>query len=86
MGNLDQPSVDEVKSENLELQAEATKLRKKLSDLESDVCCSVCLDRRKNIVLFPCSHCCVCRVCFMQIERNCPICRVQVKGHIQIKY
>ncbi|KAL7740586.1 hypothetical protein ACLKA6_009472 [Drosophila palustris] len=42
--------------------------------------CVVCLERRRNIVLLPCRHLCMCKECSQQLPRfeggdRCPICR-----------
>ena len=39
------------------------------------VCCSL---EKKNIVLIPCNHMCVCETCAMLINRKCPLCRADV--------
>ena len=40
--------------------------------------CVVCLERERDVVLYPCKHCCLCKECKESVHR-CPICRGQVR-------
>jgi hypothetical protein len=39
--------------------------------------CAVCYDREREVVLYPCTHCCLCVQCKRQVYR-CPICRARI--------
>jgi hypothetical protein len=51
--------------------------------------CVICWNERKNIVLLPCRHLCVCLSCSQQLWNNtqnetCPICRKQVENRLEV--
>merc|ERR1711964_557692 len=52
--------------------------------------CVVCMERKHEFAIVPCGHMCLCRVCGppeSEVESNlkeCPICRGDVKGTMQI--
>lgn len=51
--------------------------------------CVVCLDRRRNTILLPCRHLCVCRYCSYKVRsRNyqCPICREDIDETLSVYY
>jgi hypothetical protein len=43
--------------------------------------CAICLEGVVSVVLLPCRHFCVCRVCLQEIDR-CPICRATFATYI----
>ena len=45
--------------------------------------CRVCWDRIKQIVLLPCGHFCICQKCFVEYNFECPICRIEITGHVK---
>jgi hypothetical protein len=45
--------------------------------------CVVCLDLEKTVLLLPCRHVCVCKVCSRQID-NCPVCRGYIEDKINV--
>ncbi|KAH7637641.1 hypothetical protein HUG17_8745 [Dermatophagoides farinae] len=45
--------------------------------------CSICLDRERQIVFFPCCHLTSCSQCSTQID-DCPICRKNIDGHLRV--
>lgn len=47
--------------------------------------CVICYDNDRSIGLLPCGHLCICGVCSGSITK-CPMCRVKVKGVVNIKY
>jgi hypothetical protein len=58
--------------------------------VQSDECC-VCLANRKDTVLLPCKHLCVCSVCAVEIKdssknNTCPICRAAIKDTMKVFY
>lgn len=48
--------------------------------------CCVCINRKKNIILWPCKHVCVCDVCMKNNITNCPICRERITHQFRINY
>lgn len=43
--------------------------------------CIVCADAKKNIMLLPCNHMCLCKECAnLNRFKYCPICRTEVEG------
>jgi hypothetical protein len=41
----------------------------------------VCADAKKNIMLLPCNHMCLCKECAnLNRFKYCPICRTEVEG------
>lgn len=44
------------------------------SENNADESCVVCLTDRKEVLLLPCRHCCVCSSCLPLIDK-CPVCR-----------
>lgn len=44
--------------------------------------CIACLQERKNVIILPCRHCCVCYTCFQRVDK-CPVCRTSVEAHIR---
>ena len=45
--------------------------------------CVVCLDQEKSVLLLPCRHVCVCKVCSRQVD-SCPVCRAQIVDKINV--
>jgi hypothetical protein len=50
--------------------------------------CVVCLTNRKEIVLLPCWHMCLCAECTPQILKSgkCPVCQTNIQGNAKIFY
>lgn len=55
------------------------------NDLESNKCV-VCLNAKKEIMITPCNHICLCEECAKKIEKNCPVCRTQISGRNKVFY
>jgi hypothetical protein len=49
-----------------------------VSELAWKTECVVCLAQVREVVMYPCTHCCLCREC-KDIVHNCPICRSPVR-------
>ena len=52
-----------------------------LSHPRSGMVCIVCMEREKKVVLLPCKHMCMCKVCTDEImadKAQCPVCREAV--------
>jgi len=45
------------------------------------VCCSL---EKKNVVLFPCTHMCVCEKCALLIDSKCPLCREDLQYSVKV--
>ena len=43
--------------------------------------CIVCLENKKQVVMWPCRHLCVCADCAVRL-RKCPVCRAKVKRRL----
>ena len=73
-------AAEPAESVQLDTVAEQTTDRSATADL-----CVVCMDCKKDVLLLPCKHVCMCRRCTEQqlrVNRRCPICRGDVETHI----
>jgi ATP-dependent DNA helicase PIF1 len=52
-------------------------------DIEEDKLCVVCKENSKNVVLLPCRHMCLCKICSENINK-CPICRKDINEYMQV--
>ncbi len=63
-------------------------LRRKLrEDLNlNPYLCVICLNERKNVVLLPCRHLCLCLTCSQKLENDapCPICREHIENRLEV--
>lgn len=62
-------------------------LRQLSEDLEREReqnLCVVCWDRKRNILLRPCNHYCVCSGCLRGLRQTCPICRKRVASSEEV--
>lgn len=50
---------------------------------DDDTTCSICLERKRNILFRPCSHFCSCSQCSVHL-RVCPICRNPIRRKITV--
>jgi len=60
---------------------------KEIYGFQQDEDCSVCLTEKKNTVLLPCHHLCVCDSCALVLTttiNKCPICRSLIRSMIQV--
>jgi hypothetical protein len=46
--------------------------------------CVACFDGPRELVLFPCTHCCLCRECRQKVRR-CPMCRASIESALSIE-
>jgi len=54
---------------------------KKVEKLEEEMLCVVCQGNKKNILLQPCNHVCLCPSCITEVMRlngHCPLCRNRI--------
>ncbi len=66
-------------------ETDGTSLHRRVSELAADLererdqnLCVVCLDQRRDVLLRPCNHYCVCSGCLEGLHGCCPICRKRV--------
>ena len=57
--------------------------------VEEEVQCVVCMDERKQHVLMPCMHMCVCEACaqrLLEVQTTplCPVCRTPVESTMRV--
>ena len=56
-------------------------------ELLEELECAICMDARKDTLLMPCNHACVCNACAQDLLRNksaCPSCRVPIESAMKI--
>eukprot|EP01117_Protostelium_nocturnum_P009975 TRINITY_DN3553_c0_g3_i1.p1 TRINITY_DN3553_c0_g3~~TRINITY_DN3553_c0_g3_i1.p1 ORF type:complete len:603 (-),score=245.46 TRINITY_DN3553_c0_g3_i1:95-1903(-) len=54
---------------------------------KEDIECVVCLSEKKEVMISPCNHLCLCKGCSNNLKKSlkeCPICRTKVKKHIVV--
>ncbi len=56
-----------------ELTREVLQLKEQLAEEKNKDICAVCLDKKRDILLLPCNHYCVCRSCLPKLK-CCPLC------------
>jgi len=59
-------------------------LLEKVNKRADENLCSVCMEEKKNILLSPCNHLCVCEKCSTHINNMCPICRTPVTSTLKV--
>ncbi|GMI40017.1 hypothetical protein TrCOL_g2027 [Triparma columacea] len=50
---------------------------------DSDTCV-ICLDNKRNTVLLPCKHLCVCKACAGPTLKECPMCRQEIHDSMRV--
>jgi len=58
-----------------------TDAAKKIEKLEEEMLCVVCQANKKNVLLQPCNHVCLCPTCITEVMRqnsHCPLCRKRI--------
>lgn len=49
--------------------------------------CSICYSQKSNIVMVPCGHCCVCKICCDSANfRVCPVCRCEIEKTVKVYF
>jgi len=46
--------------------------------------CTVCMDEKKNTVILPCSHMCVCHSCATRQLDKCPLCKAGIQSFMKV--
>jgi hypothetical protein len=86
---------DEFRSIENDLRAALKRVTKSKSEMEkkksnnnnntnNDNNCCICLENKKNILLMPCKHLCLCKDCVKHIDDCCPVCRSHVTNSITV--
>ena len=60
---------------------------KKMEKLEEEMLCVVCQANKKNILLQPCNHVCLCPSCVKEVMRqntHCPLCRKRISSWTKV--
>lgn len=55
---------------------------------DAEVECTICLTERKDTLIMPCGHFCVCHECGKQLvaaKHTCPVCRGNIQSLIPMK-
>ena len=48
---------------------------------DTKIICSVCYDAAITLILEPCNHICICRVCYdLLVKKECPICKTEISA------
>lgn len=55
-----------------------------LDDDDDERACVICLDNKRNILIVPCHHLCLCNRCSHTIKEECPLCRGPVNKKILV--
>lgn len=59
---------------------------------KNDIDCSICFERKKNILFNDCKHICVCEECVLMVKKNninndifiCPLCRLENYSFVKV--
>jgi len=51
---------------------------------DDDNSCVICMDKKRNCVLIPCKHMCVCSGCAKEGLVNCPMCREEITDSMEV--
>jgi metal-dependent hydrolase (beta-lactamase superfamily II) len=50
--------------------------------------CIICMERKKSVVVQPCNHFYICKICAIEIKKTqesiCPVCRSKVERYVDI--
>lgn len=52
------------------------------SDSNEQILCVICFEQRKNVMLIPCKHLCICIGCKNNTKELCPLCRTPIAQYI----
>jgi hypothetical protein len=51
--------------------------------ITGETICVICMEHRRNIILMPCNHICICSYCGINIP-ECPVCRTPVNSQMNV--
>ena len=72
--------IQERKTSERELEQRVRELSAELERQKEEGLCVVCLDARREVVLKPCNHYCVCQMCADSLApKMCPMCRKMIQ-------
>ena len=57
-------------------------IRQQLS--ADDIMCVICMERKRQYLLRPCNHYCVCNTCKSTLQNKCPLCRKHIRSYEKI--
>ncbi|XP_039291930.1 mitochondrial E3 ubiquitin protein ligase 1 [Nilaparvata lugens] len=63
-----------------EMRRERRRINRNHEDVPDDQQCVVCRDNRKEIILLPCGHFCLCEDCSRMCNDLCPMCRAVIQA------
>ena len=84
---------------NADLERKIHEQRRKLAALEKrpqvtkvvkqqisgdDILCVICMERKRQYLLRPCNHYCVCNTCKSTLQNKCPLCRKLIRSYEKI--
>ena len=49
-----------------------------------DILCVICMERKRQYLLRPCNHYCVCNTCKSTLQNKCPLCRKLIRSYEKI--
>lgn len=49
-----------------------------------DIMCVICMERKRQFLLRPCNHYCVCNTCKSTLQNKCPLCRKLIRNYEKI--
>ena len=54
-----------------------------IARVERERSCKICMDRPRDVLSYPCRHCCTCQTCSERLQ-TCPVCRTPIEGQAKI--
>ncbi|XP_059162590.1 baculoviral IAP repeat-containing protein 3-like [Physella acuta] len=78
-----EPSISDFRSRNTpEMLENINRMKEQNNQLRQQTVCKICMDKEVAVVFLPCGHLVSCGDCAVAM-RDCPICRVNVKGIVR---
>lgn len=71
------------KLDTLEKRPQITKVVKQQIS-GNDILCVICMERKRQYLLRPCNHYCVCNTCKSTLQNKCPLCRRVIQNYEKI--
>ena len=71
------------KLDALEKRPQVTKVVKQQISSD-DILCVICVERKRQYLLRPCNHYCVCNTCKSILQNRCPLCRKLIQNYEKI--